>query len=96
MQILTTNTHWLSNSLKDAHGNYKKVVNSHGERSRWRKSTDKELVSWQGKGKGGQREGTVDTRTQARGGACHVSGGVWFGSLLTFSSKRYCWSNSRE
>lgn len=52
MQILTINMHWLFNLFKDAHGNYKKVVSSHGERSRWRKSIDKKLISWQGKGGG--------------------------------------------
>lgn len=81
MQILTINMHWLFNLFKDAHGNYKKVVSSHGERSRWRKSIDKKLISWQGKG-GDQREGTVDTRTQAGGRACHVSGGVWVSAHL--------------
>lgn len=44
----------------------------------------------------GQKEVTVDRRTHVRGGACHVRKGVCFWSLLTFSSKRYCWSNSRE
>lgn len=57
MQILTINMHWLFNLFKDAHGNYKKVVSFHGERSRWRKSIDKKLISWQGKVGRGRPEG---------------------------------------